>query len=197
MPSFPHTLIGLGPFADLGCQILFTKTAVSVIHPDGHTILKGGWREVNSPRLWRFLLQATQSSLPTTALFDKYEKPGPRGSAAKFLLAPPVIPIQCPPAAPTPSPRRPSSMASTAPLHPRCSVPLAMLAKPASSATSREWPKPWLLLPGPPQPLLIPTALISPALVLLSDSTMHALASLSNRHGWKPSKPETVTLSTV
>ncbi len=53
MPSFPHTLIGLGPFADLGCQILFTKTVVSVIHPDGHTILEG-WREVDSPRLWCF-----------------------------------------------------------------------------------------------------------------------------------------------
>jgi len=26
MPSFPHTLIGLGPFADQGCQIIFTKT---------------------------------------------------------------------------------------------------------------------------------------------------------------------------
>jgi hypothetical protein len=43
MPTFPHTLIGLGPFADLGCRIIFTKTEVSVIHPDGHTILQG-WR---------------------------------------------------------------------------------------------------------------------------------------------------------
>ena len=41
MPSFPHTLIGLGPFADLGCQIVFTKTAVSVIHLEGHSILEG------------------------------------------------------------------------------------------------------------------------------------------------------------
>ena len=41
MPSFPDTLIGLGPFADLGCQIVFTKTAVSIIHPDGHSILEG------------------------------------------------------------------------------------------------------------------------------------------------------------
>jgi hypothetical protein len=41
MPSFPHTLIGLGPFSNLGCQILFTKMAVSIIHPDGHTILEG------------------------------------------------------------------------------------------------------------------------------------------------------------
>ncbi len=58
MPSFSHTLIGLGPFANLGCQILFTKTAVSIIHPDGHTILEG-WREVDDLCLWRFLLQAT------------------------------------------------------------------------------------------------------------------------------------------
>jgi hypothetical protein len=35
MPSFPHTLIGLGPFADLGCQNVFTKTVVSIIHPGG------------------------------------------------------------------------------------------------------------------------------------------------------------------
>ncbi len=30
MPSFPHTLIGLGPFADLGYIITFTKTGVTV-----------------------------------------------------------------------------------------------------------------------------------------------------------------------
>jgi hypothetical protein len=49
------------------------------------------------------------------ALFDKYEKPGPCGSTANFLPAPPVIPIQCPPAAPMPPP---PPTASTAPLHP-------------------------------------------------------------------------------
>jgi hypothetical protein len=49
------------------------------------------------------------------ALFDKYEEPGPRGSAPNFFLAPPVIPIQCPPAAPTPPP---PPTASTAPLNP-------------------------------------------------------------------------------
>jgi hypothetical protein len=116
MPYFPHTLICLGPFVNLGCQILFTMTAVSVIHPDGHTILEG-WREVYSPHLWRFPLQATKSSLPATALFDKYEEPGPRGSAAIFLLAPPIIPTQCPPVAPVPPPCKPSPMASTALLH--------------------------------------------------------------------------------
>jgi hypothetical protein len=41
MPSFPLTLIGLGPFADQGCNIVFTKTAVTVYHPDGHPVLSG------------------------------------------------------------------------------------------------------------------------------------------------------------
>jgi hypothetical protein len=117
MPSFPHTLIGFGPFANLGCQIVFTKTAMSTIHPDGHTILEG-WREDDGPRLWHFPLQATQSSLPATALFAKYEELGPIGSAAIFIPAPPVIPIQCPPASPMPPPCRPPPTASTAPLHP-------------------------------------------------------------------------------
>jgi hypothetical protein len=69
MPSFPHTLIGLGPFTNLGCQILFTKMTVSVNHPDEHTILEG-WREIIGPRLWCFPLQATKSSLPVTLLFE-------------------------------------------------------------------------------------------------------------------------------
>ena len=51
MPSFPHTLIGLGPFADQGCTIVFTKTAVTVYHPDGHPILSG-WRDETGLRLW-------------------------------------------------------------------------------------------------------------------------------------------------
>jgi hypothetical protein len=84
MPTFPHTLIGLGPFADLGCKIIFTKTAVSVIHPDGHSNLEG-WRELEGPRLWRFPLTATKPSLPVTALHETCEELGPRGSAADFF----------------------------------------------------------------------------------------------------------------
>ncbi len=67
MPSFPHILIGLGPFVDLGCQIDFFKHAVLVIHPDGHSILNG-WREQDGPHLWRFPLKATMPILPE---FDK------------------------------------------------------------------------------------------------------------------------------
>jgi hypothetical protein len=57
MPSFPHTLIGLGPVADLGCKIVFTTTAVTFYHPDGHPILAGWWDETG-PRLWHFPLTA-------------------------------------------------------------------------------------------------------------------------------------------
>jgi hypothetical protein len=57
MPSFPHTLIGLGPFADQGCKIVFDKILVTVFYPDGHPILKG-WRDLFSPQLLQFSLTA-------------------------------------------------------------------------------------------------------------------------------------------
>ncbi len=41
MPSFPHTLVGLGPFAEQGCQIVFTKDDITIIDPHGQCILKG------------------------------------------------------------------------------------------------------------------------------------------------------------
>jgi hypothetical protein len=106
MPSFPHTLISLGPFADLGCQIVFTKTAVSVIHPDGHSILEG-WREQDAPPLWQLPLKANKPSLPVTALSEKYEEPGPRGSAVNFFWLPPSSPTQCPAALPSTAPAHP------------------------------------------------------------------------------------------
>ena len=61
MPSFPHTLIGLGPFADQGCSIVFTKTAVTVYHPDGHPILSG-WQDQTGPCLWHFPLTEEAST---------------------------------------------------------------------------------------------------------------------------------------
>jgi hypothetical protein len=55
MPSFPYTLIGLGPFADQGCKIVFDKTSVTVYHLDAHPILNG-WQDINGPQLWQFPL---------------------------------------------------------------------------------------------------------------------------------------------
>ncbi len=57
LPSFPHTLISLGPFANQGCKIVFDKTSVTVYHPDGHLILNGWW-DINGPQLWQFPLTA-------------------------------------------------------------------------------------------------------------------------------------------
>jgi hypothetical protein len=67
MPSFTHTLIGLGPFADLGCKIIFTKTAVTIYHPHRHPILTG-WQDLEGPHLWHFPLQPTQPAAPTEPL---------------------------------------------------------------------------------------------------------------------------------
>jgi hypothetical protein len=97
MPSFLHTLIGLGPFANLCCCIVFTKMTVSVIHLDGHShsILEG-WRKQDGPRLWCFPLHATRSSLLMPKLFENCGEPGPRESAANFFQLPPTNPIQSP-----------------------------------------------------------------------------------------------------
>jgi hypothetical protein len=65
MPSLPHTLIGLGPFADQGCKIAFNKTSVTVFHPDGHPILNGWW-DIDRPRLWQ--LPLTTSPTPPAYL---------------------------------------------------------------------------------------------------------------------------------
>jgi hypothetical protein len=59
MPSFPHTLIGLGPFADQGYKIVFNKTSVTVYHPDGHPIIKC-WRDLGSPHLWQLHYHAQE-----------------------------------------------------------------------------------------------------------------------------------------
>ncbi len=95
MPSFPHTLIGLGPFADLGYAIVFTKTDVKVIHPDGCCVLKG-WREGDGPHLWRFPLKARSPH-----------------------QQPPASPPPSPPAAPSPTPQtHPLTPAPASQIHP-------------------------------------------------------------------------------
>jgi hypothetical protein len=60
MPSVPHTLICLGPFANQGYKIVFDKTLVTVYHLDGHPILSG-WRDLDGPRLWQLPLTAPPS----------------------------------------------------------------------------------------------------------------------------------------
>jgi hypothetical protein len=126
MPSFPHTLIGLGPFADLSCSIVFTKTAMNVIDPDSQSILEG-WRKQDGPQHWRFLLKANKLSLPVMVLRENNEEPGPRVSTANFSLPPPATPIQRP-AAPLPSARPPMEVPPPIPSpHPPVTPPVRHL----------------------------------------------------------------------
>jgi len=55
MAGFPHSLIGLAPFVDAGCRVLFTDTAVIAFDRDGKVILEG-WRETTGLKLWRWPL---------------------------------------------------------------------------------------------------------------------------------------------
>ena len=87
MPSFPHTLVGLGPFADQGCKIVFTKDDVDVIDPAGTSILKG-WRERTGARLWRFPLMPPPSNpTPSTALSVGHEDLPPTSAVSPSNLS--------------------------------------------------------------------------------------------------------------
>jgi hypothetical protein len=55
MTGFSHSLIGLAPFVDAGCRVLFTNTLVIAFDWDGKVILEG-WHETTSPKLWRWPL---------------------------------------------------------------------------------------------------------------------------------------------
>ncbi len=99
MPAFPHTLIGLGPFADLGCKIVFTKTSDTVYHPDHHPILSG-WQDETGPPLWHFPLtaEAVQVSLDNASP----QPPIPLTAEAAHVALdeashPPQLPIPPPP----------------------------------------------------------------------------------------------------
>ena len=63
MPSFHHTLIGLGPICDADCKVIFTKNNVIIYDQGGPPILTG-WRERNGDRLWRITLTPTPEELP-------------------------------------------------------------------------------------------------------------------------------------
>jgi hypothetical protein len=105
MPSFPHTLIGLGPFADHGCNINFTKTSITVYHPDGQPILSG-WQDQTKAHLWHFPLTAE-------ALNPQY------ASTATVPQPPSLAPPPLPPPASVVMPRPlPAPVINLLPVHP-------------------------------------------------------------------------------
>jgi hypothetical protein len=111
MPNFPHILIGLGSFANQGCKIIFTKTSVTVYHPDGHPILSG-WRDETGPHLWHFPLTAEASNPQDASNSTEIQPPIP---------APPLRPLPAAVATPLPPPDpvvNPLSELASSHLHP-------------------------------------------------------------------------------
>jgi hypothetical protein len=183
MPNFPHTLIGLRPFANQECTILFTQTSVIVYHPDGHPILLG-WQDETGPHLWHFPLTTKASN--------------PQDATVATAPQPPIP-------APTPLPAPPPSVTQLPQL-----APLVVL--PAVSAANHPHPSQGILVtstsgvaclsmtysvqpqqPMPQVPHLTHAALIFPALVSWLDSIMPTWALRSSRLGSMPSKPATAT----
>jgi hypothetical protein len=109
MPNFPHTLISLEPFANQDCTIIFTQTAVTVYHPDGHPILSG-WRDETGLRLWHFPLTANAANPQDVA---GATVPWPPILAPSTLPTPPTSVTRLPPPSPMVIPR-----AVSAALHP-------------------------------------------------------------------------------
>jgi hypothetical protein len=70
MPSFKHTLFGVGPLCDNGCRVLFDSASVTIFDKTDDSILLQGWREPTGAKLWRFSLLPDNNashhvSLPT------------------------------------------------------------------------------------------------------------------------------------
>ena len=83
MPSFAHSLVGIGPICDADCKVLFSKHDVIVYNKDHKPILRG-WREKTAAKLWRFSLREnlqlpiteTENVQKTTlAAFSAYDLP--------------------------------------------------------------------------------------------------------------------------
>jgi hypothetical protein len=87
MPTFPHSLIGLGPFADQGCTIVFTKMSVTVYDAAGRPIL-ARWREQTGARLWHFPI-----TVPATAPAVPLRLPSPMARPSPTLSPSPAAPI--------------------------------------------------------------------------------------------------------
>jgi hypothetical protein len=111
IPNFPHTLIGLGSFADQDCTIVLTQTAVTKSHPDGHPILLG-WRDKTGPRLWHFPL-TTKAANPqeATGATDSW----PPIPTPSLLPAPPPSVTGLPPLSPVVIPPTMSAATHTHP----------------------------------------------------------------------------------
>jgi hypothetical protein len=187
MPNFPHILIGLGTFANQDCTIVFTQTAVTVYHPDGHPILSG-WQDETCRGHGIFL------SLPRLLIPRMQLVPQRHGRPSQlpccFMRHHPVS-GDC---LPQWLSRQPCLQHFTL-IPARASWPPTRPGSLAWSTTYTAQPRLFPWLPKPQVPHLTHTALISPALVPWLGSIMPAWASLSSKIGLMLSKLATVTPS--
>eukprot|EP00804_Cyclotella_cryptica_P000724 CCRYP_001009-RA/>CCRYP_001009-RA protein AED:0.50 eAED:0.50 QI:0/-1/0/1/-1/1/1/0/226 len=56
MPSFKHTLFGIGPFCDNGYRVLFDSASVTIYDKTNDSDLLQGWCEPTGAKLWHFSL---------------------------------------------------------------------------------------------------------------------------------------------
>ena len=63
MPSFKHTLLGIGKICDADCKVVFTNEEVVVYNAQQQPILSG-WRETTGAKLWRIALSPDKENLP-------------------------------------------------------------------------------------------------------------------------------------
>ena len=50
MPGFHHNLLGIGEFCNADCNVLFTKSSVTIFDKKGEPLITG-WRDNNGPKL--------------------------------------------------------------------------------------------------------------------------------------------------
>lgn len=69
MPGFQHNLLGIAPFCDKDCRVVFTKHTVTIYDPDNKPFLTG-WREedeLGNKKLWRISLLPDEEDIPPVA----------------------------------------------------------------------------------------------------------------------------------
>ena len=78
MPGFQHNLLGIAPFCDKDCNVLFTKHSVTIYDPTNKPMLSG-WREIDghgNSKLWRISLVPEDDDVPcVTPDLDVQEAP--------------------------------------------------------------------------------------------------------------------------
>ena len=126
MPGFTNTLIGLGPFVNADCCVVFTKNAVTVYNRTSNIILSR-WRDTTGPRLWHFPLK--------TVLKHKARSPPP---GVLPPSSPPIINKEIP------TPTRLSQLDAIATLRQLITTPspLAMATPSDTTSTVTSKPKP-------------------------------------------------------